>query len=77
MWPEFSKTFNGQSLSRRSSVSLLAKLTQPDKVRLLLTKLTLLADMNRECVKNTERKRESEADIFCCQSQSWSVFWPA
>lgn len=32
--------------------------------------------MNRESVKNTERKRESEADIFCCQSRSWSVFSP-
>lgn len=70
---ELRKTLKGQSLLRRRSVSVPGKLTQPDRVRLLLAKLTALADMNRESVKNTERRGESEADIFCCQRM---VFWP-
>jgi len=61
------------TLSTRSTVSW--RITQADRLRLLLTKLTLPTDMKRESVKNTYRKGASEADIFCCQSQSWSVFW--
>lgn len=46
--------FNSQSLCRRSALS------QSDRLRLLLTKLTLLTDMNRDGVKNTDRRRERE-----------------
>lgn len=55
----------------RSAIS--SSITHADRVTLSLTKLTQLMDMNRESVK---RKREREADILCCQIQSWSVFWP-
>ena len=43
---------------QQEAPSLAAQLPQPDRVRLLLTNLAQLMDMNRESVKKTQRKSQ-------------------